>query len=167
MKKKKINVFLDLEEVIIDDWNTLQFLNDKIDFVKKHIEIFKEIYGEKISFHIFSFAITSDRDFDTFNSILSEDIEILFGPIESIFIASNENLIKLADSKGIVACLSDFPSDLFGNMKSESFEEFMKLNYKNQINILFDDTVENSEKTIFHKSFNDYENSTKIITVKV
>ena len=165
--KKKINIFLDLEKTIIESWDMPFDLMMNILFIREEIDKLKVKYGDNISFHIFSFAISDEEDLKTFENTLQASVEANFGTIESCFIASNENLFALAKQKGMEVKEGDFPSDLFGNMKAESFEEMVKHTHKNQINVLFDDLVENSEKVIFHEKMFNQNNCTKIFTFKV
>ena len=165
--EKKLNVFLDLEETVIKDWFEPFELTMNVMFVKEQVEVLKKRFGQNVSFHVFSFAVSDERDLEVFNEELRPWLESEFGEVESCFMASNENLFDLAAKKGLARSDMDMPSDLFGNMKSEAFEEFVKLNHKNEVNVLFDDVVENSEKTFFNGEMFDHENSTKVIMFKV
>jgi len=150
----KLNIFFDLEGVLIDDWYNLGILHNNIPKLKDIIEELSFNFDLEPVFHIFSHAISDDNDLNLFKEQEQPWIEEEFGHIQTIFVANNENLFALSDLKGIKRILGDMPSDLFGNIKSESFEQLVKRDFKSQINVLIDDTVEDSIKVFKSKNHN-------------
>lgn len=160
-----MNVFLDLEKTIIEDWTDHTLLIDNIKKIKKQLNNI-----DIKTLNIFSMAITSDKDIETFNRLIRKDIEKLFNiKIKSIIKIDNKFVENMAKLENIPFFETDFMTDIFQrNPKEELFEIFIKHNFKNEASILFDDMVSNSKKQIFDNSpLEINENSTTIIFIKV
>jgi len=143
----KLNVFLDLEETVIDDWFSCCFLNNKIEKIKNLINKFSlEFLNEKanennVNLILFSAAVTNEEDLKEFNKfikpILEEKLELKFN---EVVMFDNKTIFGLAKKCGIKPTNDDTIHDIFMfNIKEEVFNLVVK---KNEINILFDDTVE-------------------------
>jgi hypothetical protein len=148
----KMNVFLDLENTVIDDWFSCIFLNQKIDKINNilqnlSIKFNKTIVNnENINLILFSAAVVNNEDLNRFNKdikpILEEKLNLKFA---DVFIFSDENCFELAKQKGIKPLETDTLHDIFlFNIKEEIFNIIAK---PNEINILFDDTV--ADKIVF------------------
>jgi len=163
-----LNIFFDLEETLIKEWENPSVLHDNISIIKNKIQLLKEKFDLPIRFHIFSFAIVNQRDLDRFNEHERDWIENTFGKLETIFIANDNNLFELIKAKGLTPMIDDKPSDLMGNMKSEGFEQLVLRDHQRDVNILFDDLVLDTQKELFHGDmFSSQSNSTIIIEIKV
>jgi hypothetical protein len=166
----KLNVFLDLEETVIDDWFSCCFLNHKIEKIKNLINQFSlEFLKEKsnknnINLVLFSAAIINEKDLEEFNNsikpILEENFELDF---KEIIMFDNKTIFGLARECGIKPTNEDTIHDIFMfNIKEEVFNLVAK---KNEINILFDDTVQN--KVCFEGSFFKKNEEIKTKTTKI
>jgi len=163
-----LNIFLDLEETVIDDWFSGIFLNHKIDIIKSKIEKFsiefqKEIAQDKnINLILFSAAVCNQEDLEKFNKDFKGELENKLGfNFKSEFIFSNKNCFDLAKQNGIKPLNDDTIHDVFNwNIKEEIFNFLIK---KNEVNILFDDTVK--DKIIFEDL--DFHNIKNAKTIKI
>jgi hypothetical protein len=154
-----MNIYLDLEETVIDDWYTQVFLNNKIDIIKRTLDNISEMYNDtKMNLILFSAAVCDKNDIEEFENfikpILEDKLRIRFS---EYFIFSDENIIKLARENGISILKIDSIHDIFMfNIKEEVFN--LLCNKTGGINVLFDDTIEskivNYSKNIFpHTDF--------------
>ena len=150
----KLNIFLDLEETVIDDWYSCNFLDHKIDTINDKIkslsiDFLSEIAQDRnINLILFSAAVCNENDLNIFNKqikpILEKKLEFKFS---SEFLFSDENWIKLANKNGIKVLQDDNMQDIFNlNIKEQIFE---LIAIKNEVNILFDDTVDNKITQLF------------------
>lgn len=150
----KLNIFLDLEETVIDDWVYCNFLYYKIDIIKKIIEdisikyFSEKVKSENINLILFSAAVVTESDLKIFNHYIKPILEKHLGlTFSSEFLFSNENWRELAEINGIKTLNDDSMIDIFNfNVKEQIFE---LIYIKNEINILFDDTVQNKITNIF------------------
>ena len=150
-----MNIFLDLEETVIDDIEHCRFLPVNVFKIKEFISCFP-----KATFESFTFAIWNEIDKMRVEGVLFEleeqlDIKIkmqewLPKDIRHQFV--NETLFKVSDKE-----MLDFGA--FAN-KQRCFEWFCKKFHSNERNILIDDTVE-TKRIIFRKS------NLEIITINV
>jgi len=166
-----MNIFLDLEETVIDDWYSCIFLDEKIQKIKSHIQkisrklLNKEAFDSDINLILFSAAVCDKRDLEIFNSSIKPILEEKLGlSFNSEFLFDEENWRNIAKDKQINVLPEDTIHDIFHNNIKE--EIFNAIAIQNQINILFDDTVTNSLKEIFDTDiFTD--KKTTLITVKM
>ena len=69
----KLNIFLDLEETVIDDWYSCNFLDNKIDIINDKIkslsiDFLSEIAQDRnINLILFSAAVCNEHDLKIFN----------------------------------------------------------------------------------------------------
>jgi len=156
-----MNVFLDLEETIIDDWFSCNFLFQNIKNIEKMIKKFsisfdnKIATSENINLILFSAAVINQKDLDRFNNMIKPVIEEhLSFKFKSEFLFSNNNIKNLVENNGIKMLPNDHISDIFNlNVKEQIFK---LISIENETNVLFDDTViENSVETLFDDSFED------------
>ena len=171
-----MNLFLDLEETVIDDWFSGVFLHHKMENMKSMIRELEKQRNDKFDhLVVFSFAITSDRDVDHFNLHFKEHLESFFEiKVNTVFKSDNKNLFKLAKSAGLDVLPGDLPSDVFnGNLKQEAFEAFALKHHRNEFSLLFDDVVSNSHNFLFNNKNKPFEfngkleKSTETMTVRV
>jgi len=143
-----INIFLDLEETVIDDWFSGVLLEDNISKIKNQINKFslkfnkEKASSKNINLILFSAAITSKNDvlfFDeNLRTILEQELDLSFN---EVFLFSKENCFSLLKKINVFPDDTDILLDVFKfNQKEEVFNLISK---KNEINILFDDKVEN------------------------
>ncbi len=161
-----MNIFLDLEETIIKDWYTPNLLSDKIEFIKKEITSIERRFEEKVTkVIILSFAIINDIDLEIFERTLRFEIENALNlKIDDIWICSKENLFELSRKRGVEPLAGDSVHELFlGNQKEEIFELITMNNFKEEISVLFDDTVTNSIKSIFGEELLKGKSTTQIM----
>jgi len=161
-----MNIFLDLENTIIDSWDNPVFLEEKIKFIKKKLNNFN---SKEKTLILFSFAVDDKHSLNIFNERLKHKIEDLFSlQFSKIVLFSKDNLFKIAKHAfNIEPLIDDSINDIFlGNTKEQIFEALVLKEHLNETSILFDDTVSNSIKEVFEDSnFNSH--STKLITICV
>lgn len=163
-----INVFLDLEETVIDDWFSGIFLNYKIDIIKSKIEKFsieyqKEIAQDKnINLILFSAAVCNNEDLKKYELEFKDMLEEKLGfTFNSEFLFSDKSIFSLARGRGIRHLPDDTIHDIFQfNIKEEIFN---LVAVKNEINILFDDTVK--DKIVFEDL--NFHNTDNAKTIKI
>ena len=144
-----MNIYLDLEETVIDDWYSVCFLEHKILIIKDIIQNLTEKYNDyNINLILFSAAVCNEDDVRIFEDNIKNDLENKLGiPFNSYYTFSNKNIFKLAKQNGIKKLPDDTIHDIFMfNIKEEVFNLLCKEN--NGINVLFDDTV--TTKIITH-----------------
>jgi len=167
-----MNIFLDLEETIIEDWFNPFFLENKIEKIKKDIFLLKEINDiedDEINLILFSFAVTNKHNEEIFIKTLKKEIEEMFNSkFIKIYKFNKEFIFSILEKSWKIKTLpTDMISDiLMGNEKETLFEIIALNDFKNEINILFDDTVKTTKKEIFEKSLFSREKTT-LITIKV
>lgn len=152
-----MNIYLDLEETVIDDWFTQSFLNNKIEKIKIIIKKLSEKYNTDINLILFSAAVCDDNDIKEFETyikpLLEKKLQLQF---QEYFIFSNKNIFELAKRNKISVLPNDTIHDIFrNNIKEEVFNLWCK--GSKGINVLIDDTVENKivnyfEDNIFNQS---------------
>jgi len=145
---QKINIFLDLEETVIDEWSSCNFLINNISFIKNMINTFsmdlnnQEADNENINLILFSAAVSSEKDLLFFREhiqdFLEEQLELVFS---DFFIFDIDTLKSLAKSNQINVLPDDSIQDIFNFNEKEQI--FQLIAIENEINILFDDIVEN------------------------
>lgn len=131
-------VFFDLEETLIDEWNSFSLIN--IPKIQKLLKTFPS----KTTFGLFSYAVHNQRDMDKFLSE-KEFIENNFG-----FLFDKDFLYTVEELNGIFSKLSKTKStisDFFDFYKKENaFLLFSKLEiFHNSHIILVDDMVRDCE----------------------
>jgi len=144
-----MNIYLDLEETVIDDWYSVCFLEHKILIIKDIIQNLTEKYNDyDVNLILFSAAVCNEDDIKIFENNIKNDLENKLGILfSSYYTFSNKNIFKLAKQNGIKILPDDTIHDIFMfNIKEEVFNLLCKKN--KGINVLFDDTV--STKTITH-----------------
>lgn len=166
---ENINIFLDLEETVIDDFYSKKILFDNIIKIKKSISFFSDKYSNQIdnkniNLILFSAAVCSNNDVEYFNiylkNILEKHLDLIFS---DIFIFDTLTIFKLALKNGINPLPDDTIHDIFQfNIKEQVFELVSK---DNSVNILYDDTVLNKHSIIFQDDFSTIKQIN--ITVKV
>jgi hypothetical protein len=166
---ENINIFLDLEETVIDDFYSKKILFDNIIKIKKSISFFSDKYSNQIdnkniNLILFSAAVCSTNDVEYFNiylkNILEKHLDLIFS---DIFIFDTLTIFKLALKNGINPLPDDTIHDIFQfNIKEQVFELVSK---DNSVNILYDDTVLNKHSIIFQDDFSTIKQIN--ITVKV
>ena len=146
MKHDTINIFLDLEETVIDDWYSGNFLPQNIDRISDLIKKFSIEYNSRIASNnnvnliLFSAAVTNQKDLDFFNLNFKITLEEKLGfKFNSEFLFSDENYFELALKNGIQMLDTDTVHDIF--MFNPKEEIFNLIAIENEVNILFDDTV--------------------------
>lgn len=151
-----MNIYLDLEETIIDDWNSGNFLPHNIRAIKNNIRELENYYGEKVEhINIFSFAIVNKSDIELFNKIFRDDIEKIFDKeIKNVVICDNKLLQRLLKPKGVQVSHDEAVQDVLTiNPKAQYFDLYVKDKYPGEISVLFDDMVDNNiSKTIIKSS---------------
>jgi len=161
-----MNIFLDLENTIIDSWDNPVFLEEKIRFIKNKLNDFN---SKEKTLILFSFAVDDNHSLNIFNERLKHKIEDLFSlQFSKIVLFSKDNLFRIAKQAfNIEPLIDDSINDIFlGNTKEQIFEALVLKEHLNETSILFDDTVSNSIKEVFEDSnFNC--KSTKLITICV
>jgi len=161
-----MNIFLDLENTIIDSWDNPVFLEEKIDFIKNKLQKFD---SEEKTLILFSFAVDNNHSLNIFNERLKYEIENLFNlQFSKIVLFSKDNLFKIAKQAfNIEPLVDDNINDIFlGNTKEQIFEALILKEHLNETSILFDDTVSNSIKEVFEDNIFSSK-STKLITIRV
>jgi len=161
-----MNIFLDLENTIIDSWDNPVFLEEKIDFIKNKLQKFD---SEEKTLILFSFAVDNNHSLNIFNERLKYEIENLFNlQFSKIVLFSKDNLFKIAKQAfNIEPLVDDNINDIFfGNTKEQIFEALVLKEHLNETSILFDDTVSNSIKEVFEDNIFSSK-STKLITIRV
>jgi len=166
-----MNVFLDLEKTIIEDWTEPFFLEENILFINSQLELIQRKFNpSSIKLVLFSFAVDNNHSFEIFERNLRSKIEVFFSAkFIKVFLFSKENLFQLAeDSLNIKSLPSDHITDLFtGNMKEQVFEALVNRDFKGELNVLFDDTVKTSFKEVFEDSLFSQTNKTTLISISV
>jgi hypothetical protein len=130
-----LNVFLDLEETVINNWRDGQLVN-----TAKVRSLLKDLGVSSV--HLFSFAVYNDADKAHFTKVLKPfleqalEVEFLDNPSVADF--------KLADTQltGIHwDSLTDF---IQVRGKIDGFRSWCKVKFDKQHNVLIDDTVPNA-----------------------
>jgi len=167
-----MNIFLDLEDTIIESWDNPIFLEEKISFIKKQIRTLLldniELSGD-INFILFSMAVDNERSKKIFEERLKNKIEDIFKiEFKEIFVFSRKNInVLLNECLSVQFLDTDFLPDIFlRNEKEELFELICMSRFKGSFNVLFDDTVSTFKKEIFEKDLFS-KKSTKIISIRV
>lgn len=139
-----MNVFLDLEETVIDDWFSGMFLGEKIAKIKHSLDILSKD-TQITSLNIFSFAIVDENDVRRFNTVFRQPIENIFEmPINNVIMMSNDFINELLKPHNTFLFDGESVEDVFTvNSKMQSFELFCKANHAGEKSVLFDDMVEN------------------------
>lgn len=166
-----MNLFLDLEETVIDDWYSAKFLPHNIKIIREKIKQLEEHFDDKFEYiDIFSFAILEQKDLDRFDIYFKNDIEKIFKlPVRNIL---------CFDKPFINTFLKQFNTSIKSNQrmqdvltlnsKSQMFELFCKDNHKGERSILFDDVVEDEVKITYEQCFLNCDTiPTEIITIKI
>lgn len=168
-----MNLFLDLEDTIIDHFDSKIFLHEKVNKIKLLISEIEKSKNQKFkTLSIFSAAITNDKNIEKFNFLYADFIEKEFKlKVEFIFKFDRKTLIDLIrlENKSVQIFNHDhIPDIIWRNEKEDVFIWFCKHFRKGQINVLFDDIVETTESN-FHLSEtgNITENTTTVLTIKV
>lgn len=115
----QLTIFLDLEETVIDEWRTHNFLEERAtairDFVRDTIDRREEILGETfpVRWGVMSWAIETMRDVVTFNETMREGLESFFD------ITFDDRLIwTVEDWRSAINCNSPF------NLNRDDFADF-------------------------------------------
>lgn len=105
----QLTFFLDLEETVIDEWRTHNFLEERATAIKNAMDdiigIREEIIGESLTVQvgIMSWAIETMRDIVTFNETMREGLESFFD------MTFNDRLIwTVSDWHSAINCNSPF-----------------------------------------------------------
>ena len=166
------NIFLDLEETVIDDWFNGVFLLNKITKIKQKLnsiensliaeKLLKKTHTKKLI--IFSLAIINKEDIVKFNTKYKHVIENMFNlKIDEIVIFDEVLWTNIAKKHNITPLKTDNMFDVFNiDIKTFFFKELSK---NNSINILFDDTTFNSFEKVFDDEFETLKKTN--ITVKI
>jgi len=139
-----MNIYLDLEDTVIDSWESQMFLEHKIQYIRKTIKKLSIDYNDSnINLILFSAAVIDSDDINEFETyikdVLEDKLRIKFS---EYFIFSNKNIFALAKQHNISVLNDDSIHDIFrNNIKEEVFNLWCK-NTKG-INVIFDDTVSN------------------------
>jgi hypothetical protein len=134
-KELEVNVFLDLEETVINNWHDATLVNTtKV----------RDLLGTLgvSSVRLFSFALYHDKDRDRFNTVLKPfleralDVKFLDSPTVEDFLLADKQITGL-HWDGI----TDF---IQVRGKIDAFRSWCKAKFDKQHNILIDDTVPNA-----------------------
>jgi hypothetical protein len=150
-----MNIFLDLEDTLIENWFEQVFIDNKITFIKNQISNLRTYFNEPdIKLILFSFAVTNDHTQNIFKLRLQKQIEDIFQAKFIKIYQFNKKFVfnLLRKNWNIHISDNEIISDiLLGNQKEILFEIISLSDFKNEICVLFDDTVNTFKKDIFDK----------------
>jgi hypothetical protein len=136
MNTNQQHVFLDLEETLIDAWDSAKPMLTNITAIRNRLKV------QKISaVQIFSFAIHHERDQDWFTKTMQADLEKRLGVTISRVISMVE--MKAADEKFRGCRLDDLSELTLLRGKEGAFESWASLMHPGDQSTLIDDVVAN------------------------
>lgn len=138
----KLFIFLDLEQTLIDSWETMDFLFNRASIIKNAIDLMGEMAPDKeIVLGLMSWAVWNQGDLEKFNKMLRK-------PLEDFF----ERPISIAWTMEDWFAASVNAGSRINSNKDDFFEAFTKEDvlfkmrnhamFKDQALVLFDDAVE-------------------------
>lgn len=122
-------VYVDLEETIIDNFTTMVFLPNKINKLKKKLNV------DLLNVNMFSYAMWCENNKE---KIISMHKEFYQYGIVINKIVSTEEMFECCKNKYQLK----HHTDVWKLPKKSSFSEYADFHYKNESILLFDDTVD-------------------------
>jgi len=151
------NIFLDLEDTVIDSFNSGMILHKKCAAIRQSIDSIREFETAPIKTFIFSFAIHTQEELDHFNKILRPNIEQVLG-------VTIDGVITVPEMMAV--------SEIAHSLRFDDVTEFICLRGKEgafldwcnvkflTTNFLFDDVVKN-------RTFQDHDTGVHCMTFNV
>lgn len=138
----KLFIFLDLEQTVIDSWETMNFLFNRASMIKNAIDLMGELAPDKeIVLGIMSWAVWNHNDLESFNEELRKPLEDFFErPINITWTMEDWFAASVHSGTRVNSNIADFfdsftKEDVLFKMRNHDM-------FKEQALVLFDDAVE-------------------------